>query len=262
MGLPAARWAEMTTRDLQAADASWVAVLPTAAVEQHGPHLPLGTDMLIGEGMVETVIARLPEDLPATFLPVQAIGKSNEHIAFPGTLTLEWDTVVKAWVEIGASVARAGVRRLVVVNSHGGNTALLDVVTRELRVRFDMLAVHTAWFRFGDADLAGEGERAVGIHGGTLETALVQHFRPDLVRAEHVADFQSTQSELAARFRHLRAHGPHAFAWKAGDLNADGVVGDARAATPEAGARLAQHQAALFIELLREVAAIDLAVLR
>lgn len=262
MGQPAAYWADMTTREIAEADTGWIAVLPTAAIEQHGPHLPVGTDTIIGEGMVRTVVERLPHTLPATFLPIQAVGKSNEHVQFPGTLTVDWDTAIRAWVEIGASVARAGIRRMVFVNSHGGNTALLDVVTRELRVRHAMLAVHTAWFRFGDDDLVGEDERAVGIHGGTLETALVRHFRPDLVRSEHLADFASSQSELAARFRHLRAHGPHAFAWQAGDLNPQGVVGDATAATADMGAQLAAHQADRFIELLGEVAAMDLAVLR
>jgi len=260
--LPLPYWADMTALDFSTDTDGWIAVLPTAAVEQHGPHLPLATDTLIGEGMVKTVVERLPDDLPASFLPVQSIGKSNEHIAYRGTLTLSWETAIKAWLEIATSVARAGVRRMVFVNSHGGNTAMLDVVTRELRVRFDMLAVHTAWHRFGDNALLSEHERTYGIHGGTMETALIRHFRPDLVREEHIADFPSAEETLRADHRYLSAHGRHAFAWKAGDLNPNGVVGDATKATAAMGKQLAEHAADGFIDFLKEVAKVDLSVLK
>lgn len=259
---PAPFWADMTTLDFAGDTSGWVAVVPTAAIEQHGPHLPLGTDTMIAQGMVAETVARLPADLPVTFLPVQTVGKSNEHVSFAGTLTLGWDTAIRAWVELGASVARAGLRKIVFVNSHGGNTALLDVVTRELRVRFDMLAVHTAWMRFGDGDTTTEEERAIGIHGGTVETALIRHFRPETVRDAHVAHFGSRQQELAESFTHLRGHGPHAFAWEAGDLNPMGVMGDATAATPEMGATIAAHQAEGFVALLRDVAAVPMSLLR
>ncbi|MCF3934177.1 creatininase family protein [Acuticoccus sp. M5D2P5] len=262
MPLPLPYWADMTALDFSTDTDDWIAVIPTAAIEQHGPHLPLGTDTIIAEGMVKTVVERLPDDIPASFLPVQAIGKSNEHISYRGTLTMAWETAIKAWLEIATSVARAGVRRIVFANSHGGNTAMLDIVTRELRVRFDMLAVHSAWMRFGEGEAIGEAERAYGIHGGQVETALIQHFRPDLVRTEHLQDFASEQARLVAERSHLRAHGQHVFAWKAGDLNPNGVVGDAAAATPALGARIAAHQADRFIELLRDVATIDLSVLK
>jgi creatinine amidohydrolase len=262
MALPRPYWADMTALDFSTDTDGWIAVIPTAAIEQHGPHLPLGTDTFIAEGMVRTVVERLPEDVPASFLPVQTVGKSNEHIAYRGTLTMSWETATKAWLEIATSIARTGMRRVVFVNSHGGNTAMLDVIARELRVRFDMLAVHTAWFRFGDEDLVDETERATGIHGGALETALIRHFRPETVREEHVLNFESVQTRLASERRHLTAHGTHAFAWKAGDLNPYGVVGDATKGTAEMGARLASAHADRFIELLRDVAEIDLAILK
>ncbi|UOM35834.1 creatininase family protein [Acuticoccus sp. I52.16.1] len=261
MTSPRPHWVEMTTHDIPDHPDDWVAVVPTAAIEQHGPHLPIGTDSLIAEGMVKTVLERLPADIPATFLPVQTVGKSNEHIDYRGTITLTWETAIRAWIEIGESIARAGVRRIVFANSHGGNIALLDVVTRELRVRFDMLAVHANWMRFGDADLIGEEERAIGIHGGTLETALIRHFRPELVREEAARAFPSAQSRYSAEFRQLVAHGRQPFAWKAQDLSPDGVVGDARVGNAALGRRLAEHQADAFIDLLRDVTRADLAIL-
>ena len=128
---------------------SYIAVLPVAAIEQHGPHLPVGVDTLINQGYLERAIALTPDDMPVLFLPVQAIGKSNEHIDFPGTLTFSHETVIRAWTEIGDSVARAGCRKLIFINSHGGNVPVIDIVARELRVRRRMLAVHAAWHRLG-----------------------------------------------------------------------------------------------------------------
>jgi creatinine amidohydrolase len=148
--LPTKFWAEMTWRDFAAADMrKVVAVLPVAAIEQHGPHLPVGVDTFINQGYLRRAAERLPPDLPALFLPLQAIGKSNEHIEYPGTLTFSMETVVAAWTEIGESVARTGCRKLVFMNSHGGNVAVLGAVVRELRARFGMLAVHAGWHALG-----------------------------------------------------------------------------------------------------------------
>lgn len=260
MQLPRPRWAEMTALDFATDTDGWVAVVPAAAVEQHGPHLPLGTDAIIAEGMVAEAIARLPAELPATFLPVQPFGKSNEHSAWRGTVTLSWETAVKAFLEIATSVARAGIRRIVFVTSHGGNTEVLGIVAREVRVRFDMLAVSTAWFRFGVPDVVDPP--GFGIHGGADETALIRHFRPDLVRDEHVEAFGSVEAALAAERTHLRATGPHAFAWKAGDLTPHGVTGDATKGTAARGAAIAAHQADGFVALLADVAAVDLSLLK
>ncbi len=257
--LPRRRWQEMTTFDLAGADTSrWIAVLPVAAIEQHGPHLPLATDTLIAEGEVARVIELLPDDLPVTFLPVQAVGKSNEHIDSPGTLTLDWDTVTRAWLDIGDSVARAGVARLVIVTSHGGNVPIMDIVARELRIRHGMLCVATAWARFGQPEgVFPPGEFAYGIHGGDVETSILLHLRPDLVRMDLAEDFRSTQQRLAAEMAHLRAHGPVQFGWKAQDLNPKGAVGNAAAATAEKGRASLDHAARAMVELLADVARFD-----
>jgi len=252
-------WSDLVTTDFAAPDvASWIAVLPIAAIEQHGPHMPLGTDTIIADGHVAAAVARLPADLPAVFLPTQAVAWSVEHVSSPGTLTLDWDTVSRAWLEIGASVARAGLRKIVFVNAHGGNVPIMDLVTRELRVRHDMLAVATSWSRFGRPEgLIDADERRLGIHAGDVETSMVLALRPDLVRREAIADFPSLQGALERDFAHLRAYGPHAFGWKMQDLNASGAVGDAGRATAQKGRALIDHAVGGFLELLAEVHRFD-----
>ncbi|MBO0905286.1 creatininase family protein [Jiella sonneratiae] len=235
------------------------AVLPIAAVEQHGPHLPLGTDAMLADAMVETVIERLPDDLPATFLPTFRFGKSTEHTGFPGTLSLSWQTATKTLIEIGEGLADAGFRRLVVVNAHGGNTPVMDTAALELRHRRHMLVATCSWLRFGYPEgVLPEAEIDHGIHGGAVETALMLHFRPALVRREKIRRFETLQAKLAGRHTHLRAHGRLGFGWMAGDLNRAGVVGDAGLATPEIGRAIAEHQAEAFVAFLRDVLAFDM----
>jgi creatinine amidohydrolase len=250
-------WSELRSADLsQVTKERTIAVIPVAATEQHGPHLPLGTDSFIAEGMISEVWKKSPPDLDALFLPVQTIGKSNEHLNWPGTLTFTTETVLNAWTEIGEAVKRTVIRKLVFINSHGGNSDLLGIITRELRVRFGMLAVHTHWMRFGyPPGLFSEEEIAHGIHGGDIETSLMLYFRPDLVRTDLVANFEAASIKMANEFALLRPSPPHAFGWMAQDLNIAGTVGDATNATAEKGAKTAAHQADGFITLLRDIAA-------
>ncbi len=258
--LPTKYWAEMSWRDFQSADMSRViAVLPVAAIEQHGPHLPVGVDSFINEGYLSRTISRLPADLPALFLPVQTIGKSNEHCEFPGTLTLSMETLTRAWTEIGDSVARTGCRKLIFVNSHGGNVPVIDAVARDLRVRHKMLVVNSAWSRFGYPDgMFSPVERAHGIHAGDAETSLMLAFRPQNVRLAEARNFVSQAREIEAEFTWLRATQPIGFGWMSSDLNADGAMGDASAATAAKGEACADYGATAFIELLADVAAFDL----
>ena len=252
---PSRFWVDLSTDDFRRLDmGSIIAVLPVAAIEQHGPHLPVSTDTSIMMGMLETVIARLPDDLDIRILPVQAVGKSNEHLHAPGTLTLPATTLVDAWTELGLSVARAGVRKLIVVNSHGGNEEIMGIISRELRVRAKMLSVKTSWQRFGrPAGMYTELEDRHGIHGGDVETSLMLHFRPDLVDMGKAENFVSNVARAEKEFALLRHTGTNAFAWIASDLNPNGVVGDASIATAEKGRLTAEHQADGFISLVRDV---------
>ena len=258
--MPARHWLDLTTEDFRTRDMSRaIAVLPVAAVEQHGPHLPVGVDTWINEGYLARVRALVPDDLDVLFLPVQAVGKSNEHLAFPGTITLSAETLIRAWTEIGESIHRAGCRKLVFVNSHGGNVAVIDIVARELRVRHGMLAVNAAWHRLGYPDgLYAADEMRHGIHGGDAETSLMLAFRPETVRMERAQNFEPRTVEMARRFRHLGAIQPIGFGWMSQDLHPAGAMGDAASATPGKGEASADHGARAFIDLLREVDAFSL----
>ncbi|MDD9976223.1 MAG: creatininase family protein, partial [Boseongicola sp.] len=190
-------WADFRTTEFEGLDPDKViAVLPTAAIEQHGPHLPVGTDTMIAEGMLDELRRQCPDDLDIRILPVQAIGKSNEHLHAAGTLTLTAENALRIWKEIGLSVARAGVRKIAIVNSHGGNLDLISILSRELRVDAGMLAVKCQWGGFGAPEgLFSDRETQFGIHGGDRETSLMLHFRPDTVDMSKAVDFPSTAEE-------------------------------------------------------------------
>ncbi|KQT66183.1 MULTISPECIES: creatininase family protein [unclassified Aureimonas] len=258
------RFEELTTVDLRVLGASLagvVAVLPVAAVEQHGPHLPLGTDAMIAEGMIAKLLEKLDEAAPVTVLEPLRIGASIEHSNFPGTLDLGFAPMSEAIVAIGRSLHAAGFRRLAVVSSHGGNTPSVDAAALVLRRSLGLLVATASWMRFGVPEgLLPAEELAHGIHGGAVETALMLHFRPDLVRSDRIAPAPSLQARLERDNLHLRAHGRLGFGWMASDLNASGVVGNAGLGTAEMGRRIAEHQAARFAEFLGDAARFDLAV--
>ena len=247
-------WNDFAAPDFHGLDPmSTIAMIPIAAVEQHGPHLPVGTDALINQSFLDLLVERLPDDIALRILPLQAVGKSNEHVWAPGTLTHTAANLIEGWTELGLSVARTGIRKLVFVNSHGGNEEMMGIVARELRVRAGMLAVKAGW-RFPTPDgLVSDQERRHGIHGGEVETALMLHFRPDTVDMSKAADFVSVAARDEERFTHLRPTGTLAYSWVASDLNPAGAVGNAAKATAELGRTIAEHQINGMIELLRDV---------
>ena len=241
----------------------WIAVLPLGAHEQHGPHLPLETDTLIAEGIVSRVIEALPAGVPATFLPAERVGYSIEHMDAAGTRTLAFDEAANRWLGIAEELSRKGIRKLVMLNAHGGNSPLMTIVATEARVRYDMLAVATSWTRFGLPEgIITPEDKAIDIHGGDIETSVMLALHPDRVDMAKARNFESRQSELAREFRHLRAYGPHAFGWKMGDLNPEGVAGNAAAATAEKGETLLAHAVKGVVELLEDVAKFDVTWLK
>jgi creatinine amidohydrolase len=257
--VPPRDWTDIHWPDIAGAGRSrWIAVLPLAATEQHGPHLPVGTDVMIGDAYLARVRELLPATMPVTFLPLQPIGISTEHIDYPGTLTLPTEVALKDWMALGESVARAGVKKLVMVTSHGGNSAAMTLVAQDLRAQHGLLVVTTSWSRFGAPDgLFSAEELRHGIHGGAVETSIMLARYPDTVRKDALADFRPNSIAMEQEFRWLSAHRPAPFAWQAQDLHTSGAAGDATKASAEMGEKLLDHGARAFCELLAEVDKFD-----
>jgi creatinine amidohydrolase len=258
MPLPTPRFDD-NDRSLSPAErADWIAVLPLGAHEQHGPHLPFDTDSLIARGIVDRLIAQKPADLPVTFLPVERISYSVEHMDIAGSRTLTFSQAINRWLTIAESLNDIGIRKLVMLNAHGGNSPLMTVVATEARVRLNMLAVATSWTRFGQPDgWITPQDKAIDIHGGDIETSVMLALYPERVDMAKAAAFPSRQTEFSKEFRHLRAYGPHSFGWKMSDLNRDGVAGNAAAATAERGEALMTHAVRGVLELLDDVKRFD-----
>src|SRR6186997_2142562 len=203
--VPPRNWTDIHWPEIAPADAArWIAVLPLAATEQHGPHLPLSTDVMIGEAYLARVRELLPATLPVTFLPLQPVGISTEHIDYPGTLTLSSETALKSWMALGESVARAGVKKLVMVTSHGGNSAAMTLVAQDLRAQHGLFVVTTSWSRFGAPDgLFSAQELRHGIHGGAVETSIMLARYPHTVRKEAIADFRPASIDIEKAYRWL-----------------------------------------------------------
>jgi creatinine amidohydrolase len=257
--VPPRDWTDIHWPDVSGTGpAQWIAVLPLAATEQHGPHLPLGTDVMIAQAYLARVRELLADTLPVTFLPLQPIGISTEHINYPGTLTLPTEIALKTWMALGISVARAGVKKLVMVTSHGGNSAAMSLVAQDLRAQHGLLVVTTGWSRFGVPDgLFSAEELRHGIHGGAVETSIMLARYPQHVRKEEIADFRPHSISMEKDYRWLAAHRPAPFAWQAQDLHPSGAAGDATIASAEKGERLLGHGATAFCELLADVDKFD-----
>lgn len=231
-----------------------VLVLPTGSIEHHGPHLPLNTDLLLAQTVAESAVAQAAEaGVDVWVLPALAYTKSDEHAWAPGTIWLSWDTLMRTVVDIGRSVAGTPARRLVFVNGHGGNVALLQVALRELRIQFGLRT-----FLLGgvpDPGLLGDlgrDELGLGIHGGLGETSMVLYLRPDLVDVEQAV--RHVPPHLA-EYAHIGFHGkPVSFGWTSDDFGTGGVVGDPTGASAELGGRLVGSAVANTVAALSEIA--------
>ncbi|MFM7655916.1 MAG: creatininase family protein [Paracoccaceae bacterium] len=251
-------WADLTAPEFAALNREGaVAILPIGAVEQHGPHLAMGVDRDLTLAVLDRALPLMSPALTVLTLPVQAIGKSTEHGAWPGTLSLSADTLGRVVGDIAASVARAGVRRLMIVNGHGGNRALLEMSCRDVRAEWGLITAHVAWDDLAEAaGVVGADEAADGLHAGDVETSAMLAAHPGKVRMALARDFGS------AHLGWRRAHpglGLGAAAlrpgWLTGDLNPDGAIGNAAAATAKKGHDLLDKAARNLADLVETFSA-------
>ena len=262
---PSRFWADWTTTDFQTlARDRTIAVLPVAATEQHGPHLPLSVDTDLVQGVVAATLPHLPADLPVLFLPTQTVGLSPEHARFAGTLTLKAETVIRLWTDIGESVAATGVRKLVLLNAHGGQVSVMDMVARDLRARLGMLVYSVSWFNLPLRDAQGNDVNALfppeehrfGVHAGDIETSMMLALRPEQVRMAQAQNFRSSAQERAEQIERFEILGNGKSAklgWQMQDYNQQGAAGNAAAATLEKGQALLQASGRALAQLLTEV---------
>ena len=254
-------WQDLASPEFAALDPeSTVTVLPVGAIEQHGPHLPVAVDTCLNEAIVRRALELMPAGLPVLVLPTTAVGKSNEHIDFPGTLTLSAETLGRVWYEIGASVRRAGVRKLLLFNSHGGQPQVMQIAARELRIYQQMLVVAANWYSWGLPEgLFDAAEVRHGIHAGQVETAMMLAVRPDLVDMAAAVDFVPVTVADDVDYPRLRALGAAGLGWQTQDLHRQGACGDATKATADAGRAVLDHAARSLVELLQELVRFPLA---
>jgi creatinine amidohydrolase len=254
-------WADLKTTDFAQLDpARTVAVLPLGATEQHGPHLPLAVDQALVDGIIGAALPVLPTELPALFLPTQQVGYSPEHAAFAGTLTLPYETVLASWIAIGECVARAGVRKLLLFNGHGGQASLMDIAARELRARTGLIVYGCSWWSLplGD-EVKGQfsaREHRFGIHAGEIETSMMLALRPQSVTLAQARNFKSSSEQRAAAYPILGNGVSAKLGWHMQDYNAEGAAGNAAAATPEKGRALVEaagRQLALVLQELSQL---------
>jgi creatinine amidohydrolase len=267
--LPSHFWADLSTRHFAQLAASGtedvVAVLPVAAIEQHGPHLPTSVDTTLVNGVVDAALPWLG-GTRALFLPTQQVGKSNEHQRFPGTLTLNTETVIRLWTELGECVHRAGINKLVLLNSHGGQISVMDIVARDLRARLDMLVFSVNWFNLPMGDEVNElfsaDEHRFGIHGGDIETSMMLALAPQTVDMTQARDFKSSSQARHEKYPILGNGISAKMGWQTQDYNPMGACGNASIASPEKGQVVVSTAARKLAQLLQEVSQMPLSTLR
>ena len=266
MTLKSRFWADLTTQDfahlIESGEAAQtIAVLPVAATEQHGPHLPLSVDTVLVDGVVTAALPHLAPELNVLFLPTQAVGLSPEHARFPGTLTLKAETILRLWTDLGESVAAAGIKKLVLFNSHGGQVSVMDMVARDLRARLDMLVYSVSWFNLPLIDQQGgdvnarfdAAEHRFGIHGGDIETSMMLALEPARVDMAQAQNFGSMSQDRAQTFDILGNGKSAKLGWQMQDYNPAGAVGNAAAAAADKGHAVVQAAGVSLARLLAEI---------
>ena len=270
MNLPSKFWADLTSRHFSQLAASdvinqTVAVLPVAAIEQHGPHLPVSVDTTLVNGVIEAALQHLPADLPVLFMPTQQVGKSNEHIRYPGTLTLSSQTLISVWTELGACVARAGIKKLVLFNSHGGQVSVMDIVARDLRTAHDLMVFSSNWYTLplGDEvmNLFTPEEHRFGIHAGDMETSMMLALREKYVDMAHAQHFHTQAEERAKKYPILGNGMSAKLGWQMQDYNPYGAAGDASMATAAKGHAVINAAGLQLARLLQEVSSLPLSTI-
>jgi creatinine amidohydrolase len=261
------RWAELNTQDFAGLDpARTVAVLPLGATEQHGPHLPLSVDSVLVDGVVKAALTHLSAADPVLVLPTQTLGLSTEHTAFAGTLHLSPQTLIQVWCDIGASVARAGVKKLLMFNAHGGNVGLMDVVARELRAQHGLIVYSSSWYTLPlDASVMGQfsaTEHRFGIHAGEIETSMMLALSPERVNMAAAQNFASTSQDRAKQYAILGNGKSAKLGWHMQDYNPQGAAGNAAAATAAKGDALVHSAGEQLALLLKELVALPLSTVR
>ena len=261
------RWAQLSTRDFTALDpARTVAVLPLGATEQHGPHLSLAVDTVLVDGVVDAALTHLAATDPVLVLPTQTVGLSTEHQAFAGTLTLSPQTAMQLWCELGACVARAGVKKLLMFNAHGGHMGLMDVVARELRAQHGLIVYSSSWYNLPlDASVMAQfsaQEHRFGIHAGDIETSMMLALAPDQVDMHQAQDFASTSQERSVTYPVLGNGKSAKLGWHMQDYNPQGAAGNAAVATAAKGDALVRSAGEQLACLLKELIALPLTTVR
>ncbi len=250
-------WADLSSPAFKDLPRDTIAVLPLGAIEQHGPHLPVSVDRDLADAVVGRAIRALAPDQNVLFLPTLSVTKSGEHDAFHGTLSLSAETLLAVLRDIGASVARAGMQRLVLLNAHGGNTAVLEIAAREMRIAQDLIVVSCSWFGFADyGGLFDPDTLSFDIHAGDTETSAMLAAQPEKVDMSKAQDFVPAMAQWAEDFRFIGLNGQAARpAWVAEDMHPEGACGNAAVATAEKGEQLltsaAQNFAAFLVEFVR-----------
>ena len=234
-------------------------LVPIGAIEQHGPHLPLSVDWIIADEVASAVIDRVGDELPVWLVPTLPFSKSNEHAWSSGTIWLSQQTMMHVLDDIGRCVAQSGAMRIVFLNGHGGNSTLLNVACRELRLAHGLLTflVHPfvpPAYAPPDPNADSSVELGMGIHGGLDETSVMLHLRPDDVDMSKAV---RNVPEWMTEREHVKFGGSVQFGWLSNDFGDDGHIGDPTGATADRGAKLFDESVTFIIEQLRDIVGFD-----